>query len=45
MLCPAFEKIMVDNGMRVIKYWLEVGRTSRSGASRPASAIPCGSGS
>ena len=23
-LCPAFEKIMVDNGIRVIKYWLEV---------------------
>jgi polyphosphate kinase len=23
-LCPAFEKIMVDNGIRLIKYWLEV---------------------
>jgi polyphosphate kinase len=23
-LCPAFEKIMVDNGLRLIKYWLEV---------------------
>jgi len=24
-LCPAFEKIMTDNGIRLIKYWLEVG--------------------
>jgi polyphosphate kinase len=23
-LCPAFEKIMVENGIRLIKYWLEV---------------------
>jgi polyphosphate kinase 2 len=23
-LCPAFEKIMVENGIKVIKYWLEV---------------------
>src|SRR4029077_7581546 len=23
-LCPAFEKIMVDNGIRLIKFWLEV---------------------
>jgi polyphosphate kinase len=23
-LCPAFEKLMVENGIRVIKYWLEV---------------------
>ena len=23
-LCPAFEKIMTDNGIRLIKYWLEV---------------------
>jgi len=23
-LCPAFEKIMVDGGIRLIKYWLEV---------------------
>ena len=23
-LCPAFEKITVDNGIRLIKYWLEV---------------------
>jgi polyphosphate kinase 2 len=23
-LCPAFEKIMVGNGIRLIKYWLEV---------------------
>jgi polyphosphate kinase len=23
-LCPAFEKIIVDNGIRLIKYWLEV---------------------
>ena len=23
-LCPAFEKIMIDNGIRLIKYWLEV---------------------
>jgi polyphosphate kinase 2 len=23
-LCPAFEKIMVNNGIRLIKYWLEV---------------------
>jgi polyphosphate kinase 2 len=24
LLCPAFEKIMVDHGIRLIKYWLEV---------------------
>jgi polyphosphate kinase 2 len=23
-ICPAFEKLMVENGIRVIKYWLEV---------------------
>jgi polyphosphate kinase 2 len=23
-LCPAFEKIVVDNGIRLVKYWLEV---------------------
>src|SRR5262249_23986222 len=23
-LCPAFEKLMVENGIRLIKYWLEV---------------------
>jgi polyphosphate kinase 2 len=23
-LCPAFEKIMVENGIRLIKYWMEV---------------------
>jgi polyphosphate kinase len=23
-LCPAFEKIMADNGIRLIKYWLEM---------------------
>jgi polyphosphate kinase len=23
-LCPIFEKVMVDNGIRLIKYWLEV---------------------
>jgi polyphosphate kinase len=24
-LCPTFERVMVDNGIRLIKYWLEVG--------------------
>lgn len=33
-LCPTVEKYMVDAGVVLIKYWLEVGRRSNNGASR-----------
>ena len=29
-LCPAFEKFVVDNGIRLIKYWLEVNEAEQA---------------
>ena len=43
-LCPEIEKYVVDSGIILIKFWLEVGMTSRSGGSGPGSTIRCGNG-
>ena len=42
---PAFEKAMVDSGIILIKYWLEVSPTSRPAAWRVGSTIRARSGS
>ncbi len=44
-VCPQFEKQIIDNRIRLIKYWLEVSNKSRSCASRRVSRIRCGNGS
>ena len=43
--CPIVEKYIVDGGIILIKFWLEVGKRSSSGGSRPASTIRCANGS
>ena len=43
--CPIFEKYIVDAGIILVKFWLEVGPRSNSGDSRPASTTRCGNGS
>ena len=42
---PAVEKAMVDNGIILIKYWLNVASTSRPGGSGTASRTRARSGS
>ena len=34
-VAPGVEKAMVDSGIPLLKYWLEVGEEGRPGASRP----------
>jgi polyphosphate kinase 2 (PPK2 family) len=43
-VCPEFELYVVDDGITLIKYWLEVGMRSRRAASRRASTTRCASG-
>ena len=43
-LCPTVENYIVNAGIILIKYWLEVGRRSNSAALRRESTIPHGSG-
>jgi len=45
-MAPAFEKnILVDNGIILLKYWLEVGDKEQERRFARASKIRCGSGS
>ena len=44
-VCPLWERQVVDSGIRLLKYWLEVSPGSRSGVFGPASKIHCDSGS
>ena len=44
--CPVVEKYIVDGGIILIKFWLEVGKQgASSGGSRPASTTRCANGS
>ena len=45
VVCPEFERYVVDEGILLVKFWLEVSARSRNAASRPASRIRCASGS
>ena len=44
-VCPAFEKQIVDNGIRLIKYWLEVSNKEQKRPSRRGSKTRYGNGS
>ena len=44
-MVPSVEKAMVDNGIILIKYWLNVSATSRPGGSRAGSTTRARSGS
>ena len=45
-MCPPFGKnIIIDNGIRLVKYWLEVSNKEQKRRFRRASTIACGSGS
>ena len=44
-LCPEIERYIVDAGIILIKFWLEVGKEEQDGDFSPASTIRCGSGS
>ena len=45
-MCPLIERQIVDSGIILIKFWLEVGmKRNRNVASRHVSRIRCGSGS
>ena len=43
--CPIFERLVVDDGIRLIKYWFSVSDESRSVASARVSKIRSGAGS
>ena len=44
-LCPEFEHVMIDDGIHLMKFWLEVSEEEQERRFRRASRIPCASGS
>ena len=42
---PQAEQFVVDSGIQLIKFWLEVGNQEQNGGSRRGLRTPCGSGS
>jgi polyphosphate kinase len=44
-LCPQVEKVIAENGIHLVKYWLEVRTRNKSGVLKRELTIRCGSGS
>jgi len=44
-LCPLVEKFIVNTGIKLIKFWLEVSDRSRDGGSKRGFPTHCASGS